>query len=186
MSTAMSPVVITITDAEFNSAQRLAKQTLDVFAGRPGSYNNTANSHLRGKIGEIASARWLSTNGVSVDSLFVDVANLRECDILATAARSLRLDVKTWNQSYWKEMGRCIATSQLSTLEEKADGVLWCFSDPTLRAGARITIVGWNSMSEVRAAPRRWTGPKGKRQVDNYQVPEGDVRSPENLLSALR
>ena len=55
--------VIKIDDVRHAEALRLAQQTLAIFAKMPGHYNNTLNSHLRGKLGEIAAADWLAARG---------------------------------------------------------------------------------------------------------------------------
>jgi len=186
MSSDVGSLGITLTDDEMREAQQLAEQTLKVFAKEWGHYNNTLNSHLRGKVGEIAVARWLETNGVRVDPLFRDTGKGSQCDIVASDARKLRLDVKTWDKTYWAEMGRCVAVDQLKKLRTKADGILWCVSSPKLVPGVEVELVGWNWMDDVAAAPRRMTGPAGRRQVDNHQVDADKLRRPTDLLAILK
>jgi len=177
--------VVQITDDELRDAATLAAQTLAVFARMPGHYSNTINSHLRGKLGEIACARWLTTNGVRVDPIFRDTSKIKDCDIIAARDTSLRLDVKTWDQTYWDEMGRCVAANQLSKLRAKADGILWCVSSPKLTSGVVVKLAGWSPIADIEISPRRMTGPKGRRQVDNFQVDNNKMRPLSELLAAL-
>lgn len=181
----MNPVVV-ITDDELREATELAEATLRVFGNVRGHYTNSLNSHLRGKLGEIACSRWLTTNGVGVEPVFRDTARMRECDIIASDTSTIRLDVKTWDQTYWAEMGRCVAVDQLEKLAAKADGVLWCVSSSQLVSGVRVELAGWSSIADIRAAPRRWTGPRGRRQVDNHQVDPDRITPLSELLESLK
>ena len=45
------------------------------------------------------------------------------CDIEVAA---VRFDVKTWSAAFWTDLGRCVTVNQLSVLERKAAGILWC------------------------------------------------------------
>ncbi len=177
--------LIKIDDVRHAEALRLAQQTLAIFAKMPGHYNNTLNSHLRGKLGEIAAADWLAANGIKIDAAFRDTGRIKEADIVGVGARTLRLDVKTWDSKYWPEMGRCVAVGQLDKLRNKAEGIVWCVSPSSLDPGIEVEMVGWNTLADIEAAPRRMTGPTGRRQVDNYQVDPGNVRQPASLLAAL-
>lgn len=181
----MNPVVV-ITDDELRQATELAEATLRLFGNARGHYTNNLNSHLRGKLGEIACARWLTTNGVRIEPVFCDTKRMRECDIIASDVATLRLDVKTWDEAHWAGLGRCVAADQLGKLEAKADGVLWCVSSSKLVAGMRVGLSGWSSTADIRAAPRRWTGPPGGRQVDNHQVDPERITPLSELLEALK
>lgn len=167
------------------AALRLAQQTLAIFARMPGHYNNTLNSHLRGKLGEIAAESWLASNAVKTDAAFRDTSRIKDADIVASSSQDLRLDVKTWDRAYWPEMGRCVAVGQLDRLRAKADGIVWCVSPSVLDPGTEVELVGWNTLADIAGAPRRMTGPKGKRLVDNYQVDGDKVRPLLSLLAAL-
>ncbi len=178
---------ILITETDYAEAVQLADETYRGFSKRPGHYNNTPNSHLRGKIGEIAFLRWLEGLGVAVDAAFRDIARTRKADLIAEGQRSsVRLDVKTWDTRYWTEMGRCVAVGQLPKLQNKADGVIWCVSPAVLEPGVTVEVVGWNTLDEVANAPRLLTGPVGRRQVENFQVGLDAVRPLDDLLTMIQ
>lgn len=182
----MNPVV-DLTTAEVLEALKMAEQTFRVFANAPGHYANTVNSHFRGKLGELACSRWLAANGASVEQVFGDAARMRECDIIVSGDSCWRLDVKTWDQAYWAELGRCVAAGQLAALRNKADAVLWCTSPSKLspERSIHIEIAGWNNIADIETAPRRLTGPRGRRQVDNHQVEPENVRPVSELMTLL-
>lgn len=171
-----------ISEDELAVATRLAEQTLALFAGRPGYYNNSVNSHLRGKLGEIAVSAFLRLNGVETDDLWKDVERISAADVIL--AGRLRADVKTWDVRYWAEYGRCISVKQLPRLQTKADAIIWCTSESVIAAGMKVTLEGWNTLKEVKLANRRYTGPSGRRQVYNYQLEPESVRRIATILTA--
>lgn len=177
---------IILTDDEVSEAKSIADETLRRFGGQQGHYTNTRNSHVRGKCGEIACDRWLQNNAVNVTAAFRDISKINGCDIIASGAKTLRLDVKTWDTRYWAEMGRCVAVGQIDSLRQKADAIVWCISPPVLEAGMKIDIVGWNTIDDVSRARRLMTGPKGRRQVYNHQVDQSALRSCAGLLDTLK
>jgi len=170
--------IVTITDEQFAEAYELAEATMQVFSGLKGHYNNNLSSHLRGKVGEIAVSEVLYDLGIPSDPCWRDLSLLSAADIHAP---KFRADVKTWSSRYWEGMGRCVAVGQLPKLERKADLVVWCQTHHELRAGMRVAVMGWNSVTDVRSAPRLFTGPKTGRKVDNFQIPIGEIRPVETL-----
>lgn len=173
-----------INQEEFDLALDLANMTVEVFSKRPGHYNNNLNSHLRGKVGEIAASAALAAGGVETVDLWTEMSSIAEADIYVPSR--FRADVKTWDGRYWLEMGRCVAHGQLPKLRAKADGIIWCSSDSQLEPGMMVEVVGWNRMTDVADAPRRFTGPPGGRQVDNYQIELSAVRDLQSLFDHLR
>lgn len=174
---------VTIAEDQFLVATAVAQQTLAMFAGKPGHYTNNLNSHLRGKVGEIACAAWLSGLGVGLEPLFLDVSRISEADIVIPGPRLRRLDVKTWDVQHWNDLGRCVAVDQLEKLNAKSEGVVWCHSPTVLAPGVSVEIVGWSTIADIRAAPVKWTGPSGGRQVNNHQVEAPSVRSTDSLIA---
>jgi hypothetical protein len=49
-----------------------------------------------------------------------------------------------------------------------------------------VTLRGWSSIDDIRNAHRRVTGRPGMRQVDNYQLEEGQLRPMNDLMVTLR
>ena len=174
-------VTVRIDTKQFTRASELARETIDVFRSYRGHYNNNFESHLRGKIGEIAVARWMKENGMALDNAFEDVSRLREADIQVNGA--FRADVKTWSQHFWDDYGRCVSVQQLPKLLQKADVIIWCICPEELQPGMTVMLRGWNTMDDVQQSPMRWTGPPSRRQVFNHQLDEGDIRSTASLLS---
>jgi hypothetical protein len=165
-----------------------ATASLTQFAGRSGYYRNTANSHLRGKLGEAAVHALLSQGSLAAEAVFLDDSRLNEADVVVHGVSgsdvTLRVEVKSWNEKHWESLGRCVAAGQLPALEKKADVVVWCTTPAVVGEEVDVEIVGWNEVSEIDAAPRRHTGFRG-RQVDNYQVDREGVRPIEELLRLL-
>ncbi|MBT7692944.1 MAG: hypothetical protein HN750_13095 [Gemmatimonadales bacterium] len=172
---------VRISEEQFAVAGDLADQTLRLFAGRPGYYNNNRNSHLRGKLGEIAATQVLSGLGLECETLWADIGRLAEADIEVPGV--FRADVKTWSAQYWADMGRCVAVGQVQKLAVKADLIIWCVSEPRLQPHMAVEVRGWNSIADVEAAPRRLTGPATGRKVDNRQIDEAVIRVLEDLRS---
>jgi hypothetical protein len=172
-----------ISPEQFELAQRLAIETLSRFSTLKGHYNNTSNSHLRGKIGEIAASSALEELGMKLENTYTNLDRMSEADIVIPG--KLRIDVKTWNIEHWAEMGRCIAIDQLGKLEKKADIIIWCTSPNILTPGINVEVVGWNKVSEVGKSPRRMTGPKNGRKVDNFQLDIKEIRDLSDLEKLL-
>lgn len=172
---------VMISEDEFTQAKNLAQQTLNIFASKGGYYNNNLNSHLRGKCGEVAVSRLLKSHGVAVEDHWIDLALISAADL--TLQSKIRVDVKTWDERYWDEMGRCIAFGQLPTLRKKADVIIWCQSESFVRPGMKVIVAGWSKTSEIELSPRRMTGPATGRKVDNYQLDVGSLRPINDLIS---
>jgi hypothetical protein len=168
-----------ITTSEYLLASDLAHQTLEVFADFRGHYNNNLNSHLRGKLGEIAASAFLMHLGITVTNLWEDLNSLSDTDIIAP--NRFRADVKTWDIRYWPAFGRCVSVDQFPKLRRKSDVVIWCIAESVLRPGMSVTVHGWSSMNDVENAPRRLTGPSSGRQVHNFQLDEAEIREVESL-----
>jgi len=170
-----------ITAKELAVATELAEQTLEMFAGRPGYYNNSINSHLRGKLGEVAVSAFLQARGVTTDDLWRDPDRIGDADVVI--AGRFRADVKTWDVRYWPDYGRCISVSQFPKLRTKADAIIWCTSDSAIRAEMTVTIEGWNTMKDVEQAPRRHTGPPNRRQVYTLHLGPAALREIAAILT---
>ncbi len=179
------PELVPIDDATFAEATALALKTLSVFQQNRGHYNNNMNSHLRGKLGEIACARWVETLGLDCEETFRDLGRMAETDLVIHGDRGCRIDVKTWSDKYWPELGRCVAVNQLAKLQAKSDLIIWCITPEELRSGIRVQLVGWNSLEDIANAPRRLTGPPRGRKVDNFQVDSDCVRNLAELSASL-
>ena len=172
-----------ISTDQFKLAEKLAFETFARFSRTKGHYNNTSNSHLRGKIGEIATSTALQELGFKVENTYTDVDRMSEADLVISG--NVRIDVKTWNIEHWNEMGRCISVDQIGKLEKKADIIIWCISPNILASGISVGVAGWNKVSEVRQAPRRLTGPKNGRKVENFQFEVGAIRDIADLQQLL-
>jgi hypothetical protein len=172
-----------ISSDQFKLAEKLAFETFARFSRTKGHYNNTSNSHLRGKIGEIATSTALQELGFKVEDTYTDLDRMSEADLVIS--RNVRIDVKTWNVEHWNEMGRCISVDQIGKLEKKADIIIWCISPNILAAGISVSVAGWNKVSEVRQAPRRLTGPQNGRKVENFQFEVSGIRDIADLQQLL-
>lgn len=176
----MSAFSYMIGTEDFEHAKSLAGETLALFESRAGHYKNSLNSHLRGKIGEIAATTALESLGLEPDRMWADTSKLSLADV--EVAGRFRANVKTWDRRYWLTMGRCIAVNQLPRLRNKAEAVIWCQTDSNLAPGMEVQVLGWNALDDVVLAPRRLTGPPRGRKVDNYQLDIGEIRPLVSIL----
>ena len=174
---------IVITNDEYNIAIEIAEETLRRFSSNRGHYNNTANSHIRGKVGEIAVSNFIGQLGFQLDPVFKDLGKMAEADIIIPC--KCRIEVKTWSEEFWPTMGRCIAVDQFEKLKKKADLLVWCISASKLEPLMNVDIVGWNLIEDIPSAPRRLTGPANGRKVDNYQLGSEMIRPIDTLQSYL-
>ena len=169
-----------------------ARSSLARWKDQQGYYNNRLNSHFKGRLGEIAVEKFLTSNNLNCDShfRFADRENLADLVLkIRGYTKIVRIEVKTWSANYWRELGRCIAVEQFADLSKKADVVFWCQTDlleiPSEPAPTRVTLCGWSSIADVQTAPVKWTGLDKMRKVQNYQLPEADVREISAFLTSL-
>lgn len=170
---------ITLTEAELARAEVLAEATFQIFKSYGGHYTNHKRSHLRGKIGEIAAARWLDERSITVDGAFEDQSRISECDIVVSPPGA-RIEVKTWGSEFWSEMGRCVAVAQLEKIQAKADLILWGTTDEYT-----VAFRGWSTIEDVAVWPVRMTGPANGRKVENLQGEEHNLRPMDELLTFI-
>jgi hypothetical protein len=170
------PEWITLLPAQVDDARAMAASTYERYRNHRGHYQNSSRSHFLGKIGEIGVESWLLADGIAVDAAFRDDTRDREPDV---RIGSKAYDVKTWSPEYWDLLGRCVTPRQLETKFARCDGVIWAVGiidlDPI-----RVGIMGWSSVSDIRAAPIRMTGPSG-RQIANHQIETEDLRPLSSL-----
>lgn len=172
---------VQLSEEERAEALRLGEKTFQRWQAVRGHYSNTPNSHYRGKVGESAVYKWAMQAGLDVEPIFKDLTRSGEADLLVSGRR---IEVKTWADKWWPELGRCVAVGQLASLEAKADVVVWCHMDDD--ADGIVTLAGWSHVSGIAAAPVRMTGPKGRRQVQNHQLDDDDLKSMDELLTLFR
>lgn len=170
---------ILLTSNQLDEARSLALETYEKFKNSPGYYNNKPDSHLKGKLGELAVEQALINLQIDCDSAFREMSRDRECDIIIGG---IRLEVKTWSDAYWIEMGRCIAVGQLPSLKKKADFVVWCSTSYVAGDEAQVRVYGVTAINQIESEPRRLTGPEWGRKVDNYQVNFDSITAFESFL----
>ncbi len=157
-----------------------------------GYYENTPNSHIVGKIGELACARWAENLGIHCDQAFRDLNRKNEADLILNLGdtRIVRIEVKTWSSDWWQTFGRCIAVRQMRQVRAKADIVIWCastpYSDLAQRETGNVNIAGWNTPAEIARIEPTLTGRPGQDPVRNHQVPMEQVRPLDELDAWLR
>jgi hypothetical protein len=183
----------TLSRAQIDDAIALGATSLARFAGVRDRYNNTFNSHTLGRFGEIAVAALFEAEGHSVIPHYRDLASLKLCDVeVAGSVPYQRLEVKTWGLSNWKDLGRCIQVGQIGKIEQAADAIVWCTVPlPYLRSAGDLVnyqtlivdLVGFSLPSDVKKAPICLTGRPNTRQVENYQVPQTELRNASGLLA---
>lgn len=175
---------VTLSRGDVELCRRMAKQSVARFVDVPGHYANKYRTHFVGRAGEMALSRWLFAAGLEHFDRWLDPMQADWCDI-ETFEPFMRLEVKTWSRAFWAEYGRCVAASQLKTVEGKADRIVWLVADvPQYTDGLRrltVEVAGWNFVTDITELEPRLTGLTGKRQVLNYQLRPDELRRMEDF-----
>jgi hypothetical protein len=182
----------TLSRLQIDDAIALGTASLGRFAGVKGRYNNTFNSHTLGRFGEIAVASLFQMSGYTISPHYRDAASLKLCDVEVLGPVPYpRLEVKTWGLANWLDLGRCIQVGQIAKITESADAIVWCTvplpylnsaNDLSGYSTLDVEFVGFSLPSDITKAPIRLTGRPNRRQVENYQVSQSDLRNPLGLL----
>ena len=185
-------VQITVDRTEVEWAIEVARRSIAKWVDHEGYYTNRIESHLKGKLGELAVEKYLLEAGHAIDSHFRFADREKLSDIVVKIrkyAQVCRLEVKTWSRNYWAELGRCIAVEQYPDLKKKADLIVWCVLDAvnvadllTTPAHVTIALTGWSRIGEIASAPVKDTGTGKMRKVKNYQFAESDLHPIQELL----
>jgi len=183
---------VELTIAEVQWAIETARESFARWKSQKGYYNNRLNSHFKGKIGELATEKFLMNKSLKLDShfRFPDRENLADIVIkIKGYKRIVRVEIKTWSTNYWKELGRCIAVDQVSDLKKKSDVIIWCLTNiqeiPKIPTTIKMSVYGWSTITDVENAPIKLTGLENMRKVRNYQLPEKDLRETNTFLSDI-
>lgn len=186
----MEEVELTVTEVQW--AIETARESFERWKSQKGYYNNRLNSHFKGKIGEIATEKFLMNRNFKLDSHFRFPERENLADIVVKIKgykRIARIEVKTWSVNYWKELGRCIAVDQVSDLKKKSDVIIWCLTNiqeiPKTPTSIKMSINGWSTITDVENAPIKLTGLENMRKVKNYQLPEKGLREMNTFLSDI-
>lgn len=183
---------IELTIAEVQWAMETARSSFARWENQQGYYNNRLNSHFKGKLGEVATEKFLASNDLKFDShfRFSDRENL--ADIvwkIKGYKKIIRIEVKTWSLNYWKELGRCIAVEQLLDLKKKSDVIVWCLTNihetPESPTSTTVTLRGWSTVIDIQSAPIELTGLENMRKIKNYQLSETDIRDMDTFLAGI-
>lgn len=163
------------------AAQILAEKSFEKYRLIFGHYRNTAKSHLIGHLGEFAAFIWLRDNGFEPVGLFTDPTKDSLCDISSLAGR---IEVKTWNEKHWDDLGRAVAVSQLPRLHKKADIVLFCSADEVDSPMPKIQFRGWVKVAAFDSAEPKMTGFPG-REIYNHQLEDHHLNEMTTLKGLL-
>ncbi|MCZ2127775.1 MAG: hypothetical protein LC099_08405 [Anaerolineales bacterium] len=175
--------------ADVQWAAETARAAFARWRNQKGHYDNRLNSHFKGKLGELAVEKFLTDCNLKFDShfRFAERENLADLVVKIKGYRQiLRVDVKTWGEIYWRELGRCVAVNQLSGLKKKADAIVWCVAEiqeiPQTPAPIQLRLCGWSTLADVERAPVQLTGIDKMRKVENHQLPEESLREMASFL----
>jgi len=148
-------------------ASLLAAQTYAKYKNVQGHYRNLANSHLVGKLGEIAAFIWFRDNDLNPTFNAATPGLDAICDIETDAGRC---EVKTWSEHHWENLGRSVAVSQLKSVKNKADFIFWCSADEVDSSTPKVSLHGWSDVATIEQNKPTMMG-REFRQVFNYQIP---------------
>ena len=183
---------IELSVADIQWAADTARASFERWESQQGYYNNRLNSHLKGKLGEIAVEKFLLDQKLKLDShfRFADRENLADLVVKIKGYNKIaRLEVKTWSLNYWQDLGRCIAVDQYTVIKKKADVIVWCLLDEKQILDAstpvKVILAGWSKIEEVVNAPIKLTGKDNMRKVNNYQLAETDLHDISSFSGGL-
>jgi hypothetical protein len=186
------PCEIELSIADVQWAADVARSSFARWERQQGYYNNRLNSHFKGKLGEIAVEEFLFGQKMKLDShfRFSDRENLADLVVKIKGYKKIvRLEVKTWSNNYWRDLGRCIAVDQYPDMKKKADIIVWCLVDEkqTLDTPAplKVILAGWSKIDEILKAPIKFTGLDNMRKIENYQLAESDLHEMNGFSSAV-
>ncbi len=174
-------MVIALQRSEIELSLRLGRATLARYIAAYGEYNNTFNSHTKGRFGEVAVHKAFSALGADCLPLYLDPTRDSDCDIVVQSAPFKRLEVKTWSEMHWEALGRCVTPAQAKRISRKADAIIWCSAPlPILNRESdldkvetlSVTLRAYSLPADLLAAPLLYTGEAGMRKVQNYQIDE--------------
>ena len=157
------------------AAHELAEATFARFEQHHGYYRNTLLGHRIGRLGEFAVLAYLHQQQIETIPHFLNDDDRRECDI-STADNNI--EVKTWNEIYWKDLGRCVAVGQYPTLLKKATAIAWASVSEPESASPIITLRGWCNVELMGTVEPKLTG---SFQVNNYQIEENQLNEMGSL-----
>jgi hypothetical protein len=173
-----------------DDAIAMADRTYERWKNRSGHYPNLYNSHLKGKLGEVATEALLSLLGAQHISRFRNAKEQGLCDVETIGPKcNRRIEVKTWSLEHWPDQGRCVKVEQVAKLKSSVDALLWWVVDlPNVKQASDLAgvesltlqLMGWSTVADVESTIPRETG---WRKILNYQVDEANLRTIETLLS---
>jgi len=164
------------TDIDF--CTHVAARRFERYRGHFGVYqtkaSNSLSSHLVGVLGEYAVQKLLLSRYTLVkDWEDIDGA---EYDF---QIHGVPIEVKTWSNEYWTNLGRCIRPAHLPKYKRDKAIIIW--SSVWLDI-SEITIHGWNYASDISDRHKTKTG---RYKIDNYQIPDQEIRPIETLLDYI-
>lgn len=148
------------------AATKLAEATFAKYEQTRGYYKNTLSGHRIGRLGEFAVLAYLHQQGIETIPHFLDPLSDRECDI-STADNNI--EVKTWNEIYWKDLGRCVAVGQYPSMLKKATAIAWATVTEPESDSPIVTLRGWCNVELMGSVEPKLTG---SFQINNYQIEE--------------
>lgn len=152
------------------AAQLLAQHTYERWKAVRIHYTNSPGSHLVGRLGEFAAFLWFKENNFAPIPHFLDFEQERNCDIDTIVGR---IEVKTWKEIHWPDLGRAVAVKQYPTICKKADWILFCSVDDIESATPFVTFRGWIEVDAVGTVEPKHTG---SMQIHNYQLEDHHLK----------
>lgn len=159
----------------FHAATKLAEATFAKYEQTKGYYKNTLSGHRIGHLGEFAVLAYLYQQGIETIPHFLDPNADKQCDI-STADNNI--EVKTWNDIYWKDLGRCVAVDQYPSMLKKATVIAWATVTEPESASPIINLKGWCNVELMGSVEPKLTG---SFQINNYQIEEHQLNEMGSL-----
>lgn len=174
---------------KFQEVFQLAEASYGHFRHNPNPPygRNELEYHRIGKIGEMACEQWAKELKVWNDSPFREPHRSIEPDLILNCGgqKFLNVEVKSCQTAAWHWYGRIVQAKQMPNIQAKSHIVIWCVVDTGYTA-AIGTIMGWNTIDDIKGLDPVSIVSTDDRQYPGYQVPVEQVRPIEELVNCLQ
>lgn len=133
---------------DYDEVVATAQKRLEDMDAAWSSYaHNKLESHIVGRLGEVAVMTWLKDVGLNPTDTSDDGTASGDIAVTAASAPSMgsksrvaAIEVKTSREAWWVRNGRCLNARQFAT--PRCDIVVWCAVQNEL-PGRSVLVMGW-------------------------------------------
>ena len=182
--------VILLNEEDVSFARELAviasgqeKQRRGFYGTPDGRGWNSPVQHLVGKLGELATKKYLSVPPLRVYPYFEKIGRSAPSDITVEFHQaSIHIEVKSWRDHDWPRLGRCIRPEQFQKILSYRNIVMWCCVDSealdlSSAQSIPVALMGFSKSHDLVNMQLMETAPGAL----NYQLDASLVRGMDEL-----